>query len=96
MNLNTVTEVKRPTSSDEIPERREGYAWIAGGTWLFSTPQIAIQEDRVSILHRLHGGPGGVDLRRRSGTDRPRPHIILVVSAGDEVRQEVRPSAAFR
>jgi CO/xanthine dehydrogenase FAD-binding subunit len=41
MNLNTVTEVKRPTSSDEIPEWREGYAWLAGGTWLFSTPQIA-------------------------------------------------------
>jgi len=40
MNLNTVTEVKRPTSTDEIPEWREGYAWLAGGTWLFSTPQI--------------------------------------------------------
>jgi CO/xanthine dehydrogenase FAD-binding subunit len=40
MNLNTVTEVRRPTSSDEIPEWREGYAWLAGGTWLFSTPQI--------------------------------------------------------
>ena len=41
MNLNTVTEVRRPTSADEIPEWREGYAWLAGGTWLFSTPQIA-------------------------------------------------------
>jgi CO/xanthine dehydrogenase FAD-binding subunit len=41
MNLNTVTEVKRPTSPDEIPEWRAGYAWLAGGTWLFSTPQIA-------------------------------------------------------
>ena len=41
MNLNTITEVKRPTSPDEIPEWREGYAWLAGGTWLFSTPQIA-------------------------------------------------------
>jgi CO/xanthine dehydrogenase FAD-binding subunit len=40
MNLNTVTEIKRPTSADEIPEWREGYAWLAGGTWLFSTPQI--------------------------------------------------------
>jgi CO/xanthine dehydrogenase FAD-binding subunit len=40
VNLNTVTEVKRPTSTDEIPEWREGYAWLAGGTWLFSTPQI--------------------------------------------------------
>ena len=41
MNLNTVTEVRRPISADEIPEWREGYAWLAGGTWLFSTPQIA-------------------------------------------------------
>jgi hypothetical protein len=41
VNLNTITEVKRPASRDEIPEWREGYAWLAGGTWLFSTPQIA-------------------------------------------------------
>lgn len=41
MNLNTVTEVRRPRSADEIPEWREGYAWLAGGTWLFSTPQIS-------------------------------------------------------
>ena len=40
MNLNTVTEIKLPTSPDEIPEWRPGYAWLAGGTWLFSTPQI--------------------------------------------------------
>ena len=41
MNLNTITEVRRPASRDEIPEWREDYAWLAGGTWLFSTPQIA-------------------------------------------------------
>ena len=41
MNLNTITEVKRPASAEEIPDWREGYAWLAGGTWLFSTPQIA-------------------------------------------------------
>jgi CO/xanthine dehydrogenase FAD-binding subunit len=41
VNLNTITEVRRPASTDEIPEWREGYAWLAGGTWLFSTPQIA-------------------------------------------------------
>jgi CO/xanthine dehydrogenase FAD-binding subunit len=40
MNLNTITEVKRPKSLDEIPEWHEGYAWLAGGTWLYSTPQI--------------------------------------------------------
>ena len=41
MNLNTVTEIKRPGSAEEIREWREGYAWLAGGTWLFSTPQLA-------------------------------------------------------
>jgi CO/xanthine dehydrogenase FAD-binding subunit len=41
MNLNTITEVKRPTSADQIVEWRDGYAWLAGGTWLFSEPQIA-------------------------------------------------------
>jgi CO/xanthine dehydrogenase FAD-binding subunit len=40
MNLNTITEVKRPKSLDEIPEWHAGYAWLAGGTWLYSTPQI--------------------------------------------------------
>ncbi len=40
MNLNTITEIKRPASADEIAEWRPGYAWLAGGTWLFSTPQI--------------------------------------------------------
>jgi hypothetical protein len=41
MNLNTIVEVKRPASEGDIPAWREGYAWLAGGTWLFSTPQIA-------------------------------------------------------
>lgn len=40
MNLNTITAVKRPSSTDEIGPWRDGYAWLAGGTWLFSTPQI--------------------------------------------------------
>jgi CO/xanthine dehydrogenase FAD-binding subunit len=41
MNLNTITEVKRPASMDEMLPWQEGYAYLAGGTWLFSTPQIA-------------------------------------------------------
>src|SRR5258708_21848842 len=40
MNLNTVTSVLRPGSADEITAWRDGYAWLAGGTWLFSEPQI--------------------------------------------------------
>ncbi len=41
MNLNTVTQFKQPLSVDEVSEWRDGYAWLAGGTWLFSTPQVA-------------------------------------------------------
>ena len=41
MNLNTIVEVKRPTSTDEIGQWRDSYAWLAGGTWLFSEPQVA-------------------------------------------------------
>jgi hypothetical protein len=33
MNLNTVTDVKRPTSLEEMPEWREGHSYLAGGTW---------------------------------------------------------------
>ena len=42
MNLNTVTSVRRPTSMDEIGPWRAGNAWLAGGTWLFSEPQPAV------------------------------------------------------
>jgi CO/xanthine dehydrogenase FAD-binding subunit len=41
MNLNTIVEVKRPGSSEQIGQWRDGYAWLAGGTWLFSEPQVA-------------------------------------------------------
>src|SRR5882724_9198480 len=41
MNLNTVTETKHPVSADEIRQWRPGYAWLGGGTWLFSEPQWA-------------------------------------------------------
>ncbi len=41
MNLNTIEEIKRPTSADQIGQWRDGYAWLAGGTWLFSEPQVA-------------------------------------------------------
>jgi CO/xanthine dehydrogenase FAD-binding subunit len=40
MDLNTVTEVLRPVSADAVKEWQSGYAWLAGGTWLFSEPQI--------------------------------------------------------
>jgi CO/xanthine dehydrogenase FAD-binding subunit len=40
MNLNSITALKRPTSADAITQWRQGYAWLAGGTWLFSEPQF--------------------------------------------------------
>ncbi|MDQ2681067.1 MAG: FAD binding domain-containing protein [Candidatus Eremiobacteraeota bacterium] len=52
MNLNTITEIKRPTSAQEIRDWRDGYAWLAGGTWLFSEPQI--HTDTLIDLHRLN------------------------------------------
>jgi CO/xanthine dehydrogenase FAD-binding subunit len=41
MDLNTIVAVKRPASADEIVEWPSGHAWLAGGTWLFSEPQVA-------------------------------------------------------
>jgi len=40
MNLNTITAVKRPRTAEEIGAWQDGYAWLAGGTWLFSEPQV--------------------------------------------------------
>src|SRR5829696_3966136 len=42
MDLNTIREVKRPTSPDDLTDWLQGYAWLAGGTWLFSEPQLAV------------------------------------------------------
>lgn len=39
MDLNTVREVARPSSRDQLPVWAAGDAWLAGGTWLFSEPQ---------------------------------------------------------
>jgi CO/xanthine dehydrogenase FAD-binding subunit len=40
MDLNTVTEVARPESRAQLPVWTAGDAWLAGGTWLFSEPQV--------------------------------------------------------
>jgi CO/xanthine dehydrogenase FAD-binding subunit len=39
VDLNTVTEVARPLTRDDIPNWLDSDAWLAGGTWLFSEPQ---------------------------------------------------------
>ena len=43
MDLNTVTEVARPRQRHELPAWREGDAWLGGGTWLFSEPQVGLK-----------------------------------------------------
>jgi CO/xanthine dehydrogenase FAD-binding subunit len=52
MNLNTITAVKRPADAGEIRSWQASYAWLAGGTWLFSEPQPAT--DTLIDLERLH------------------------------------------
>ncbi len=65
MNLNTVTEVMRPTSADQVTQWRDGYAWLAGGTWLFSEPQVAtdtlIDLDQLG-WQALTSSPAGLDI----------------------------------
>ena len=55
MNLNTIVEVKRPISLAEVGPWRAGYAWLAGGTWLFSEPQVEL--DTLIDLDRLRWPP---------------------------------------
>jgi CO/xanthine dehydrogenase FAD-binding subunit len=55
MDLNTVTEVARPTSREEARGWRDGDAWLAGGTWLFSEPQPAVR--RLVDLQGLRWEP---------------------------------------
>jgi CO/xanthine dehydrogenase FAD-binding subunit len=40
MDLNTITEIAHPRERDELPVWTAGDAWLAGGTWLFSEPQV--------------------------------------------------------
>lgn len=42
MDLNTVTEVLRPSTPADIAGWPAGHAWLGGGTWLFSEPQPAL------------------------------------------------------
>jgi CO/xanthine dehydrogenase FAD-binding subunit len=42
MDLNTVVDVVRPHRRETLPAWRTGDAWLSGGTWLFSEPQIAV------------------------------------------------------
>jgi CO/xanthine dehydrogenase FAD-binding subunit len=65
MNLNTITEIKRPSSADEVEGWGDGYAWLAGGTWLFSQPQFNL-DTLIDIegfqWPSLQASPAGLDI----------------------------------
>ncbi len=43
MDLNTINEVARPKAREQLPVWTAGDAWLAGGTWLFSEPQVHLR-----------------------------------------------------
>lgn len=55
MNLDNIVGLKHPAAADEIGVWREGYAWLAGGTWLFSEPQPEL--DTLIALDRMGWRP---------------------------------------
>jgi CO/xanthine dehydrogenase FAD-binding subunit len=40
MDLNTITAIAHPQTRSQLPAWTPGDAWLAGGTWLFSEPQV--------------------------------------------------------
>ena len=40
MDLNTITEIQRPSRLEDLKDWQNGHAYLAGGTWLFSEPQV--------------------------------------------------------
>ena len=65
MNLNTVTALRHPRSADEIQEWSNGFAWLAGGTWLFSEPQPSA-DTLIDLDHlgwpALKASPAGLEI----------------------------------
>ena len=57
MDLNTIAEIAHP-KDDHAIDWREGDAWLAGGTWLFSEPQphlrrlIDLRRARLAAIDR--------------------------------------------
>lgn len=49
MDQHTIRAVKSPASPGEIADWPAGYAWLAGGTWLMSEPQVGL--DTFIDLH---------------------------------------------
>ncbi|MFZ0846422.1 MAG: FAD-binding molybdopterin dehydrogenase, partial [Pseudolabrys sp.] len=65
MDLNTITEVARPRQRGELPAWRDGDAWLGGGTWLFSEPQVRLKRliDVAALgWQTLHVSPMGLEI----------------------------------
>ncbi len=65
MDLNTISDVVRPASRAEIGAWRDGDAWLAGGTWLFSEPQPGLRRliDLQGLgLEPLRAGDDGLTI----------------------------------
>ncbi|MGU3537335.1 FAD binding domain-containing protein [Methylobacterium sp. A54F] len=58
MDLNTIETVLSPRARADLGSWREGDAWLAGGTWLFSEPQAALR--RIVDLTALGWAPHAV------------------------------------
>ncbi|WP_061027928.1 FAD binding domain-containing protein [Bradyrhizobium sp. CCH5-F6] len=43
MDLNTITSVAHPQTRAQLPAWTTGDAWLAGGTWLYSEPQVHLR-----------------------------------------------------
>ena len=61
MDLNTITAVARPKARPELPIWAAGDAWLAGGTWLFSEPQVHLR--RLIDLTELKWPPLTIDAK---------------------------------
>ncbi|KSV75886.1 hypothetical protein N185_15690 [Sinorhizobium sp. GW3] len=55
MDINTITEVRRPRTREELWPFDNGDAWLGGGTWLFSEPQPRL--NRLIDLSKLDWKP---------------------------------------
>jgi CO/xanthine dehydrogenase FAD-binding subunit len=59
MDLNTIETVLRPRNRSDLPAWRTGDACLAGGTWLFSEPQVDTR--RLVDLASLAWPPHAID-----------------------------------
>jgi CO/xanthine dehydrogenase FAD-binding subunit len=65
MDLHTVERVCRPARAEEIASWEAGFAWLAGGTWLFSEPQLDVHTliDLQSLQWpSLHASAEGLEI----------------------------------